>query len=123
MEYISRFIFLAVVLLISGCETTKLWNGSSDDEYIKVVPRSTNEDVEYALKERDRKYYCQALYASTYPNDKVCYAKMTNEDKVKNIQIKLLKTPEALALDTGNTIKVDGSVALNMLIGSNIHKG
>lgn len=118
-----RFLILFSLLLLYGCETTKLWRGEPGDEYIKVVPQSVNDDVESALSDSGRKYYCQQLYASTYPNDKICYAQLTAEDKVKNIQIKLFKTPDALAVDAGQTIKVVGSVALNILMHSSAHKG
>ena len=123
MEFILRFIVVFLALIISGCETAKLWSGNADEEYVKVTPQSADEDVESALKRSGRAYYCQDLYASTHPNNKVCYAKLTTEDKIKKIEIKLQKTPESLVVDTGHTIKVVGSVALNILMHSNFHKG
>jgi len=115
--------FFALLLLISGCETTKLWSGNPADEYIKVVPQSPDEDVELALKQSGRKYSCQDLYASSYPNNKVCYAAWTADDRVKNIKVKLLKTPETLALDAGRTILVVGYVTLETLARMNFHSG
>jgi hypothetical protein len=122
MELVLRFIVFTLVLILCGCETTKLWRGDPADEFIKIVPATSDENVETALKASGREYYCQDLYASTHPNNKVCYARLTAEDKIKNTQVKLLKTPEALALDAGHTIKVVGSVALNSIMLSGYHR-
>jgi hypothetical protein len=102
MEFILRFAVFSIALLLAGCETTKLWKGNAQEDFVKIVSTSPNEDVEASLKQSDREYYCQVLYASTYPNNKVCYAKLTTKDKIKSIQIKLLKTPETLVVDAGH---------------------
>lgn len=118
-----RFIFTLLALTLSGCETTKLWSNGGQHEYFEVIPKTPDEDVESALKQSGRGYFCQQLYASTYPNNKVCYATLTHEEKIKNIEIKLRKTPETLAIDAGHTIKVVGTVALDVLMHLNIRKG
>lgn len=123
MEFILRFIVFSLALFLAGCETTKLWQGNPEQDFVKIIPTNSGDDVEVALKQSGREYYCQDLYASTHPNNKVCYAKLTTEDKIKQIQVKLLKTPETLAVDAGHTIKVVGSVALNVLMHSGYHKG
>jgi hypothetical protein len=45
------------------------------------------------------------------------------EDKIEQIKVKLLKTPETLAVDAGHTIIVVGSVALYVVINSGYTKG
>lgn len=123
MEFILRFIVFSLALILAGCETTKLWQENSGEDFVKIAPTNSDEDVEVALKESGREYYCQDLYASTHPNNKICYTKLTTEDKIKNIQVKLSKTPEMLAVDAGHTIKVVGSVALNIIMHSGYRKG
>ncbi len=112
-------LLLALALLsITGCETTKLWAGHDQEQYLKVVPSSPEEDVEAALKGSDREYQCTELYDSTYPNNKVCYIKVSPTEK---IQSRLLKTPETLVTDAGNTIKVVGYVLLSITMQSGYH--
>lgn len=123
MEFILRFIVFSLALFLAGCETTKLWQGTPDEDFVEIATTNPDEDVEVALKRSGREYYCQDLYATTRSNNKVCYVKLTTEDKIKNIQVKLLKTPETLAIDAGHTIKVVGSVALNVIMHSGYHKG
>ena len=107
-----------MLLCITGCETAKLWQGSESDEYVKVVPQSPEEDVETALKSSGREFQCKELYYSTHPNNKVCYAKVSSTE---NLQVKLLKTPETLVTDAGNTVKVVGYVLLNIAMHSGYH--
>jgi hypothetical protein len=122
-EFILRFIVISLLFLMAGCETTKLWSGDPEEDFVKIAPTISNQDVEALLKQSGREYYCQNLYASTYPNDKVCYAKLTTEDKIKRIHIKLLKTPETLIGDAGQTIKIVGYVALDIIMHSGYRKG
>jgi hypothetical protein len=123
MEFFLRFLIFYLLLLLAGCETTKLWTGNPGEDFIKVVPTNPNEDVEAALKQSGREYYCQDLYASTHANNKVCYIELTTDDKIKQIKVKLLKTPLTLAIDAGHTIKVVGSVTLYVIINSGYTKG
>lgn len=118
-----KLIALCLALLLTGCETTKLWRGEPADEFIKIVPTSPDEDVEAALQASGREHYCQTLYASTHPNNKICYARLTAKDKLEKIQVKLLKTPEALAIDTGRTILVVGQVTLVVLMHTDTRRG
>lgn len=107
-----------MTIVISGCETAKLWSESPNGGFVKIVATTPEDDVEVALKQSGREYYCQDLYASTHPNNKVCFAKFTTEAKLQDTQVKLLKTPETLVLDAGHTIKVVGSVAFDIIIHS-----
>lgn len=118
-----KLIIAFLTLILFGCETTRLWSGGGQNECVEIIPKTSDEDVESALKQSGRGYFCQQLYASTHPNNKVCYATLTKEDKIKNIEIKLRKTPETLATDAGNTVKVVGSVALDVFMHLNIRKG
>jgi hypothetical protein len=60
-----------LVVLLAGCESTsQLWTGKPEDAFVKVVPTTVDEDVEVALRQSGREYYCQHLYDSTYPNNK-----------------------------------------------------
>lgn len=90
----SFTVFL--LLLITGCTTTTLWSGNTSKEYIKIIPKYKTDDVELALKETNRKYYCEELYASTYPNNKICFMEKQEALKLKE---KIIATPEALATD------------------------
>lgn len=103
----SNMCVFAWALLVGGCETTKLWQ-EPQEQYIKIVPQTPDEDVELALKDSGREYHCKQLYYSTHANDKVCYVKVNTGQKLDNIGIKLLKTPEKLAIDAGRTILVIG---------------
>jgi len=108
----SAFV-IALALLASGCETTQLWV-EPQESYVKVIPQSPDEDVEPALKNSGREYHCKQLYYSSHANNKICYAKVTSEEKLDSIGVKLLKTPEKLVIDAGRTILVIGYVALAM---------
>ena len=123
MEFILRFVVLYFLLLLAGCETTKLWTGNPGDDFAKVEPTTPNEDVEAALKQSGREYYCQDSYASRYQINRVCYVKRTTEDRIANLKVKLLKTPVTLAVDAGHTIIVVGSVALYLVVNSGYTKG
>lgn len=109
---------ILALLCVTGCETAKLWKGSESDGYVKIVPESPEEDVEAALKQSGREFQCKELYYSTHPNNKVCYAKVS---AAENLQVKLLKTPETLVTDAGNTVKVVGYVLLNIAMQSGYH--
>ena len=117
-----RVLLVAAFALMSGCtNTAEVWKTTPQDEYVKVVPASTDEDVELALKDSGREYHCTVLYQSSYPNNKVCYARLTMADKQQNIRVKLLNTPEALAIDTARTVTVVGYVVLQSLAVSGYH--
>jgi hypothetical protein len=118
-----RFLIFFLVLVLAGCETTKLWTENADRDFIKVVPTTPDEDVEVALEASGREHYCENLYDSSHPNNKICYTKFTAEDKAKEIQVKLFKTPEALVTDAGHSIVVVGSAALNIIMASGYYKG
>ena len=122
MAFPMRLLVISLMLLCSSCATTNLWL-SGNNEYVEIIPTTPDEDVEAALKDSGRGYFCQQLYASSHPNNKVCYATLTKEDKLRNIEIKLRKTPKTLVTDAGNTIKVVGYVAIDLLMHLNIHKG
>lgn len=122
-DFILRFIAVCFVLLLAGCETTELWTEKPGEDFIKVVPAAADEDVEIALKQTGREYYCQSLYESSYPNNKVCYTRLTSEDKIKKLQVRLFKTPESLAIDAGRTITVVGSAALKIVMSSGYYSG
>ncbi len=117
-----RFLVFILVIMLCGCETAKMWREKIPEKFIEIIPKSEAEDVEAALKESGREYYCQNFYASTYPNNKVCYVKIT-QDAVDHIQIKLLKTPKTLVIDAATTIVVIGYVAFDVLIHSDYHRG
>ncbi|MDD0842439.1 hypothetical protein [Pseudomonas sp. Gutcm_11s] len=109
---------LFTLLSIAGCETAELWQGKASDEYVKVVPQNPEEDVEAALQKGDRQFQCAQLYYSSQPSNKVCYVKVS---PLENIQVKLLKTPETLVTDAGNTVKVVGYVLLKAALQSGYH--
>jgi len=92
------------LLLTTSCATTELWSGNSKDEYIKLLPKEESEDVELALKGSGKEYYCKDLYYSTHKNNKICYMKISEAKKSKDLKVKFLKTPEAVVTDVGNTI-------------------
>lgn len=46
----------------------------------------------------------------------MCYVKLTAEEKREKLRFKLLKTPEALAIDAGRTVLVLAYVFLNAVV-------
>ncbi|NPU93972.1 MAG: hypothetical protein HPY82_18840 [Gammaproteobacteria bacterium] len=105
------FISLLITFVI-GCATTELWNGDERSEYVKVVPKTKDDDVEVVLRDLGKKYYCTELIYSEYPNNKICYVKIS---EVEGIKIKLLKTPEAILVDMATPIIVIGLVSIASL--------
>jgi len=97
------FSILLSLLIFSGCETTKLWDGNKKSEFVRVVPQSSSDDVEAFLKSSGREFYCVPAHSG----GKLCYAEISAGE---NIKVKLLRTPETLLTDAGDTITVIGYV-------------
>lgn len=88
-----------------------MWQDNQSDQYVKVIPQSPEDDVESALKSSGREFQCKQFDYTTRQYNKVCYVKVS---PTENLQVKLLKTPETLVTDAGNTVKVVGYVLLQL---------
>ncbi|MDH4584894.1 hypothetical protein E8F20_23810 [Pseudomonas sp. BN415] len=117
---VFRMTAFALALMVTGCQTTEIWRGPQA-EYVRIVPSTPDEDVEVGLKSSGRKYHCAQRYRNDRDTDKVCYAKVTPMEIAKNVAIKLQRTPEALAMDTGKTIYVVGYTLLDGLCKAGYH--
>lgn len=101
---------LFLCLLVSAC--TLIYNTWATEplDYIEFVSEN-NIDVEEVLKRSNEKYFCVGV-----EGEKSCYVRRTNLDK---LEIKLYKTPEAIATDVGNVIYVTGYI----LVGAYLPNG
>jgi hypothetical protein len=109
MQPSKAILVLVIIIQTLGCATAKVWNDESQDKYVEVLPQD-KEDVEVALKASGKKYYCNKLYESRYPDLKDCYVKV-DDDRFK---AKLYQTPKAVVTDVGNTIIIIGEITLQL---------
>jgi hypothetical protein len=105
---------MLATLALSGCATHELWQGR--EEYVEFVIHD-GRDPESILKAEGVSYYCQGLVYSTLNLSKVCYVKQDNVMGLKGFALRVVKTPVALAIDTGTValgvILVVGTVYTN----------
>jgi hypothetical protein len=106
-----------LILLFSGCETAEVWQENNNDKYVEVIPASGNEDIEAYVQATKQPYYCRILEEGSGSGNKVCYVKPGGKAFFKDIQLKLFKTPKAVATDVGTFIQVIGYFILE----GNVH--
>ena len=112
-------ILLSSFVLVS-CATKKVWEEYNPAEYVKVINPSAS--IKDELKKTGLDYYCEEKKYSGYNSDIVCYVEKTFDEKLDELQVALYRTPEAVVIDSFNTIKVVGEVTLKLLMlvcGSN----
>ena len=110
---ISATLILAISILIQGCETKKVWNGAFQKEYLQIIRSEQGEDVEAVLEKSGKQHYCDTVNINGVAK-KTCYVPVPAGfyENTKDIGVKLLNTPEAIATDTGKTVMVVGYITL-----------
>jgi hypothetical protein len=111
-------MFMLAVCVMSACATKEVWRSGAKENYVKLVPDKAGHDVEAALAGSDKQYYCENPKDEADKMKKVCFMKVSEAEKNKDLKIKFLKTPEAIVTDVGNTILFVGFAVVYVAFGA-----
>lgn len=118
----SRIILLAITfsaLLNVGCQaTTAALNRKPPEKYVEVINDDPSVNIEESLKASGQKYVCKEFYSGpgSHENRRACFVKAPEENKYKDVGLKLSWLSGALIEDTGNNLLVVGAIYLQCII-------
>lgn len=107
-----RWGAVLVALALASCATRQVWEGYT--ESVQVVSKD-GRDIEPGLRAAGLPYRCQEFSYSSYPGNKVCYVERARLERWKDLSIRFLRTPVALAQDAGVGVLIVGIAYLESI--------